>query len=197
MVQHDANPPRQQEKQGFSYLTGQFLLAMPSVEAGVFSGSVVYLFEHTPEGAAGVIINRVTDIELGDLIERLELEASDDVAQQWVHFGGPVQAMSAFLFYADDSSDSGEVELKLADTRELLEEYLQGHGPQQAFVCFGYAGWDAGQLEDELKQNVWLTVPSGADSDLIFKHPVHDRYRAALARLGIDLANLSSQVGHA
>mgnify|MGYP001096802480 CR=1 FL=1 len=187
----------------FTSLKGHFLLAMPSVDSGVFSGSVVYMFDHSPDGAAGVIINRATDVELSELVERFELESSDDLAEQWVFFGGPVQPMRAFVLHPQLASDeeAGEVEevgqevLELNNSRDLLQDYLLGQGPEKAFICFGYAGWDSGQLEQELHQNVWLTIP--ADHELIFNHPVHDRYRAALAILGIESSNLSSQIGHA
>ncbi|NLA51899.1 MAG: YqgE/AlgH family protein [Alcaligenaceae bacterium] len=197
----------EQEFNDFTSLKGHFLLAMPSVESGVFSGSVVYMFDHSPDGAAGVIINRPTDVELTELVDRFELEASDDLTAQWVFFGGPVQPMRAFVLHpqlaADDAAgEAVEVEveqkqevLELNDSRDILQDYLLGQGPEKAFICFGYAGWDGGQLEQELHQNVWLTIP--ADHELIFKHPVHDRYRAALAILGVEFSNLSSQIGHA
>lgn len=179
----------------FTDLSGHFLLAMPGVDSGVFNGSVVYLFEHSPDGAAGVIINRATDVELSELVERLELEVSDELKQQWIFFGGPVQAMRAFILHPQLASEEGGKEiLELNDSRDVLQEYLQGKWPEKNFICFGYAGWDEGQLEDELGQNVWLSIP--ADHELIFKHPVHDRYRAALAILGIEPSSLSSQVGH-
>lgn len=184
-------------------LKGHFLLAMPSVDSGVFSGSVVYMFDHSPDGAAGVIINRPTDVGLSELVDRFELESNDDLAAQWVFFGGPVQPMRAFVLHpqlaSDDAAgeglDAGQEVLGLNDSRDLLQDYLLGQGPEKAFICFGYAGWDGGQLEQELHQNVWLTIP--ADHELIFKHPVHDRYRAALAILGVEFSNLSSQIGHA
>lgn len=189
-----------QEFDDFTSLKDHFLLAMPSVDAGVFSGSVVYLFDHTPDGAAGVIINRATDVELAELVERFELEASDDLAEQWIFFGGPVQPMRAFVLHpqfgsAEEIAQVDREVLELNNSRDVLQDYLLGQGPEKAFICFGYAGWDGGQLEDELQQNVWLTIP--ADHELIFKHPVHDRYRATLAILGVELSNLSSQIGHA
>ncbi len=188
-----------QDIDDFTSLKGQFLLAMPSVDAGVFSGSGVYLVDHSPDGAAGVIINRATDVELSELVERFELESTTDLAEQWVFFGGPVQPMRAFILHPPFASDGEEAHdpevLELNNSREVLQDYLQGQGPDKAFICFGYAGWDGGQLEEELHQNVWLTIP--ANHDLIFKHPVHDRYRATLAILGIELSNLSSQIGHA
>lgn len=185
---------------GFTSLKDHFLLAMPSVDVGVFSGSVVYLFEHSPDGAAGVIINRATDVELSELVDRFELEANDDLAEQWIFFGGPVQPMRAFVLHpqfdsTEETEKADQEMLELNNSRDVLQDYLSGQGPEKAFICFGYAGWDGGQLEEELQQNVWLTIP--ADHELIFKHPVHDRYRAALAILGIEVSNLSSQIGHA
>lgn len=185
----------------FMDLSGQFLLAMPGVDSGLFSGTVVYLFEHSSEGAGGVIINRTTDIELGDLIERFELEAPADFDNKIVFFGGPVEPMRGFVLHpplqdsADEPAAKREGLLQISNSRDVLQDYLQGKGPSQAFICFGYAGWGEGQLEDELRENVWLTIP--ANHDLIFKHPAHDRYRAAFASMGIDLSYLSMDAGHA
>lgn len=197
------------EAQGFGEFTdlsGHFLLAMPGVDSGVFNGSLIYLFEHTPDGAGGVIVNRVTDIELGSLLERFEIEAPEALEKQMVFFGGPVQPMRGFILhpknhYGEDTSitqdDDGTATdlLEISNSRDVLRDYVMGNGLEQAFVCFGYAGWGEGQLEDELRDNVWLTIP--ADHDLIFNHPVHDRYNAALAILGIEFSSLSSEVGHA
>ena len=194
------------ETDNFADLSGYFLLAMPGMDSGIFDGSLVYLFEHTPESAGGVIINRVTDVELSELLERFELEAPADLEQQWVFFGGPVQPMRGFVLHPKSSLDeeaiSDEVEsqvvevLELSNSRDILQDYVLGRGPDNALICFGYAGWGEGQLEDEIRQNVWLTIPAN-NHDLIFKHPVHDRYHAALAILGIELSSLSSQIGHA
>ncbi|MDO5666964.1 MAG: YqgE/AlgH family protein [Alcaligenaceae bacterium] len=190
----------------FNDFSGHFLLAMPGVDSGVFNGSLIYLFEHSPEGAGGVIINRATDIELSDLVERFEIAMPEDLPEQVVFFGGPVQPMRGFVLHpkmhygeetviAESENALTPELLVISNSREVLEDYVQGKGPEQAFICFGYAGWGEGQLEDELKENVWLTIP--ADHDLIFKHPIHDRYNAALAILGIEFSSLSSQVGHA
>lgn len=190
----------------FIDFSDHFLLAMPGVDSGIFNGSLIYLFEHSPEGAGGVIVNRATDIELSDLIERFEIEAPEDLPNQIVFFGGPVQPMRGFVLHpkqasgeASRISESAEVLrpelLEISNSRDILQDYVQGKGPEQAFICFGYAGWGEGQLEDELGENVWLTIP--ANHDLIFKHPVHDRYNAALAILGIEFSSLSSEVGHA
>ena len=195
------------EDNNFTDLSGYFLLAMPGMDSGIFDGSLVYLFEHTPESAGGVIINRVTDVELSELLERFEMEVPDDLQQQWVYFGGPVQPMRGFVLHpksrlgeedsVDDGAENQTAEiLELSNSRDILQDYVMGRGPDNALICFGYAGWGEGQLEDEIRQNVWLTIPAN-NYDLIFKHPVHDRYHAALAILGIELSSLSSQVGHA
>lgn len=189
----------------FTDLSGQFLLAMPGVDSGLFNGSLIYLFEHSPTGAGGVIINRPTDIELSELLERFEIEAPDDLEKQMVFFGGPVQAMRGFVLHpplhddeseAENTTDTGPELLDISNSRDVLEDYVQGKGPKQAIVCFGYSGWGEGQLEEELRENVWLSIPA-TNHDLIFKHPIHDRYNAALAILGIEFSSLSSQFGNA
>lgn len=198
--QHSSSDERNVEH--FTDLSGQFLLAMPGVDSDLFNGTVIYLFEHSPEGAGGVIVNRATDIELSDLVERFELEAPADYVNKTIFFGGPVQPMRGFVLHpplkttdVDSTSGHKDVLLQISNSSDMLQDYLLGKGPEDVFICFGYAGWDEGQLERELSANVWLTVP--ADHDLIFKRPPYDCYQAALASLGIDISHFSTQAGHA
>lgn len=174
--------------------TGHFLLAMPSIDEGVFEGTLIYMIEHTVDGAAGVIVNRTTDVKLSELLERFDILVPEGLPKQWVHFGGPVQANHGFILHTPVENPESTV-LELSSSREILNNHLLGYEPQQALVCFGYAGWVDGQLEQEIRENAWLLLP--ADTDIIFNKPVHERYDAAFATLGVDIAHFSPHVGHA
>lgn len=181
-------------------LTGHFLIAMPAMADPYFAKSVVYLCEHTAHGALGVIINRTIDARLADLFAQVNLQIADLVlADMPVHFGGPVQMDRGFVLHqpvgAWQSSLVINANTALTTSRDILEAGAQGAWPKKMLVCLGYAGWAAGQLEQELAQNAWLTVP--AQDSVIFDVPSEGKLTAAIALLGIDLASLSEEAGHA
>jgi putative transcriptional regulator len=185
-------------------LTNQFLIAMPGMADETFAGAVVYLCEHTEKGALGLVINRPIDLNLRNLFERVDLSlARDDLAEQPVYFGGPVQTERGFVLHERLAEEGGHYAssltvpggLEMTASRDVLEALSQGAGPKRAVVMLGYAGWGAGQLEDEISRNGWLTV--SADAAVIFETAAEDRYARALALLGIDPAMLSQDVGHA
>ncbi|MBL0720472.1 YqgE/AlgH family protein [Piscinibacter sp. Jin2] len=185
-------------------LTNQFLIAMPGVADDNFAGTVVYLCEHSERGALGLVINRPSDITLSKLFEKVDLSLDrEDLAAQPVFVGGPVQTERGFVLH-----DALEVEgggytsslkipggLEMTTSKDVLEALSHGAGPRRVFVTLGYAGWSAGQLEEELGRNGWITV--AAEPTLIFDTPVEQRYKRALSLLGIDLGMLSSEAGHA
>lgn len=179
--------------------SNQFLIAMPQVVEGNLAGSVIFICEHTPRGALGLVINRPTDLTLSGLFERidlkLEIQPFNDTP---VFFGGPVQSDRGFVLYAparDYSSSIKMGDLALTTSRDVLQAVAEGHGPERLLVTLGYAGWGAGQLESEMAQNAWLNVD--ADANVIFDIPPEDRYPAALKLLGVDPVMLSSGAGHA
>ena len=185
-------------------LTNQFLIAMPGMADDQFSGSVIYLCEHTERGALGLVINRPIDITLKNLFERVELSLDrDDLSDTPVYFGGPVQTERGFVLHervGDDVSGYSSTlsipgGLEMTTSRDVLEALSHGAGPKRVFITLGYAGWGAGQLEDELARNGWLNVE--ADPGVIFDTPVEQRYNRALSLLGIDAMMLSSDAGHA
>ena len=185
-------------------LTNQFLIAMPSMVDDNFSGTVVYLCEHNDKGALGLVINRPTDIKLKNLFERVELSLDrDDLAARHVFMGGPVQTERGFVLHeglgdgcAHYSSTLKIVGgLEMTTSRDVLEALSNGAGPSRVFVSLGYSGWGAGQLEEEISRNGWLSV--GADPELIFSTPVEQRYDKALSLLGIDRHFLMGEAGHA
>jgi putative transcriptional regulator len=186
-------------------LTNQFLIAMPGMADGHFSRTVVYLCEHSKNGALGLVINRPTDITLKNLFEKVELSLDrDELAQQPVFFGGPVQTERGFVLhektgtehspYTSTLSIAGGA-LEMTTSKDVLEALANGAGPRRLMVTLGYSGWSAGQLEEEIGRNGWLTVD--ADPEVIFDTPVEERYQRALSLLGFDPLMLSQEAGHA
>jgi putative transcriptional regulator len=185
-------------------LTNQFLIAMPGMADDTFARAVVYLCEHTENGALGLVINKPIDIKLKNLFEKVELnlEASE-LAEQPVFFGGPVQTERGFVLH--EKRDDAEVPynstlsipggLEMTTSKDVLEALAHGHGPKRLLVTLGYSGWAAGQLEDEISRNGWLNVD--ATPEIIFDTPVGERYDRALSLLGIDPRMLSQEAGHA
>lgn len=191
---------------------GHFLIAMPSMIDPVFGGSVVYLCEHNADGALGVIINKPTDMTMETLFNRIDLalEIVPDsfekmrpgevaVDQRPVMFGGPVQIERGFVLHAMTEQFSSMIKVSdgvaLTTSKDVLEAVGHGSGPSEFLVTLGCSGWSAGQLEAEIGLNGWLTV--AANSDILFRTPVEDRFAAALNLLGVDPLMLSGEVGHA
>ncbi len=182
----------------FVSMANQFLMAMPSQTSDIFEGGVVYVCEHSEDGALGLLLNRPTDLSVEQLLERLELEVNSDLAAQTVFYGGPVQTDRGFVLHHPVGHYRSSVvlgEMALTTSRDVLEDLARGEGPQQIFITLGYAGWAAGQLEQEIAANAWLNV--GADRNIIFNKRPADRYAAALALLGIEPSALSGDAGHA
>ncbi|MBK6472843.1 MAG: YqgE/AlgH family protein [Betaproteobacteria bacterium] len=185
-------------------LTNQFLIAMPGMADETFSRTVVYLCEHNEQGALGLVINKPIDIKLRNLFEKVELALDrEELAEQPVYFGGPVQTERGFVLHEKLGEDrmpynstlSVPGGLAMTTSKDVLEALAEGTGPARVLVTLGYSGWQAGQLEDELGRNGWLTVD--ADPKVIFDTPIEQRYDTALALLGIDPRMLSQEAGHA
>jgi putative transcriptional regulator len=185
-------------------LTNQFLIAMPGMADDRFAGSVVYLCEHTEKGALGLVINKPIDIKLKNLFDKVELPLDRaELADMPVYFGGPVQTERGFVLHdkvgGDGSGYSSTMSvpggLEMTTSKDVLEALSSGAGPKRVLVTLGYSGWSAGQLEDELGRNGWLTVD--ADPSVIFDTPIENRWSRALALLGIDPRMLSQEAGHA
>lgn len=186
-------------------LTGHFLIAMPAMTDPYFAKSVTFICEHNPHGAMGVVINRPIDMTLDDLFEEVDLQLQDNhIAGMPVYFGGPVQVDRGFVLHQPTGSWKSTLTINgstaLTTSKDILEAVAQGKGPQKLLVTLGYAGWSAGQLEEEIAQNAWLTVPAPNDQaqvSVIFDMPSADRFDAAMQLLGVDLMQLSKDVGHA
>lgn len=180
-------------------LKNQFLLAMPGLTGSYFGDTVTYLCDHDEDGAMGLVINRPSELTLIELLVQLGLPAERIPADVVVMDGGPVARDRGFILHSDDRRFDGSLELGngllLTAAREALEAIGGGTGPRDYLVALGYAGWGAGQLEEELKDNAWLSC--AVDLDVVFREPFSNRARKAAAVLGIDFRLMSGQAGHA
>lgn len=181
-------------------LTHHFLIAMPAMADPNFSGTLTYICEHSDRGALGVVVNRPLELQVGDLFSRIDLDLGDSqIARLPVFFGGPVQSDRGFVLHrptgAWRSTLAVAEDVGLTTSRDILEAVSRGEGPADWLVTLGYAGWGAGQLEDEIGQNAWLTV--GAAPGLLFGMAPEQRLSAAMALLGVDRHQLSDVAGHA
>jgi putative transcriptional regulator len=183
-----------------TYLTGHLLIAMPQMEDQRFQRSVIYICAHNSDGAMGLVVNRLFDqLTFPDLLEQLNIEVGARTKQIRVHFGGPVEAGRGFVLHSDDYVRDGTMVVTsgfaLTATIDILKAIALGEGPQLSILALGYAGWGPGQLESEISANGWLAVP--ADHNLVFDSDNENKWRRALAKLGIDLTSLAGQAGHA
>ncbi|MEO8444294.1 MAG: YqgE/AlgH family protein [Gammaproteobacteria bacterium] len=187
-----------------TFLTGHLLIAMPAMQDPNFARTVTYICEHNEQGALGIVINRPLDIDLGNLFDQLSLDSADpDLARQPVLQGGPVHQERGFVLHEPAAASDPEFDATIAVTdairvttsQDILTAMARGTGPRRAVVALGYAGWGAGQLENEMIQNAWLSVP--AAPRIIFETPFDQRWQEAARLIGIDLSTLSHQAGHA
>ncbi|RXJ72296.1 YqgE/AlgH family protein [Veronia nyctiphanis] len=185
-------------------LKNHFLVAMPSMADDRFQNSVVYMCEHNDEGAMGLVINQAINISVANMLDQIEIERDLVVVHpvsldQPVLFGGPVSEDRGFVLHKPAQLYGSSVELTddlmVTTSKDILSLLGTSEQPDQFIVALGYAGWDAGQLEQELAENSWLTIE--ADPAVIFDTPINERWAKALSQLGISAANLSSEIGHA
>jgi len=180
--------------------TQHFLIAMPAMADPNFAHTLTYVCEHNEDGALGIVVNRPTEMTLSSLFDQIEIPLPDaEIRNAPVHFGGPVQIDRGFVLHRPlgnwQSTLAITDDLGLTTSKDVLEALARGEGPRDVLVSLGYAGWSAGQLEQEISQNAWLTVP--ADPDVMFDLPADRRLPAAMKLLGIDFSRLSDDVGHA
>jgi putative transcriptional regulator len=181
-------------------LRNHFLLSMPSLSEGIFAQSVTYICEHGESGAMGIVINHALELSVAEIFEHLKIRPRGDFSDRAVMAGGPVQIDHGFVLHRNCSS-TWEASLKvtpeitLTTSCDILRAIANCSGPQDHLIALGYAGWAAGQLEQELAENSWLTLP--ADSDILFSTPPEQRLKAAAALLGIDMNLISGEAGHA
>jgi putative transcriptional regulator len=191
-------------------LKHHFLIAMPGLEDETFARSVIYMCEHSPRGAMGLIINKPADISMRHLFDKVDLPLRrEDLMQNPVSHGGPVQTERGFVLHdpirmEKPQEDGGSIYastltvpggLEMTTSRDVLEALSSGAGPRRVLVTLGYSSWGEGQLESELAENTWLTV--AASEEVIFDVPMAERYDRALDLLGLKSWMLSPEAGHA
>lgn len=189
-------------------LKNQLLVSMPQLTNPSFHQTVSLICQHDDNGAIGVIVNRLTDHRLGDIFDQLSLPVSSlERTDQPVFEGGPVNPELGLVIHAGEESTGGkngrrwESSLEiggglwLTSSRDILGAIASGRGPANAMMLLGYAGWGPGQLEFEIRQNSWFHAP--ADHAIIFNTQIDQKWRQAAQLLGIDYAQLSTEVGHA
>lgn len=189
-------------------LKGQFLIATPDMADERFAETVIYLVAHGEDGAMGLVVNQpMPDMHVSDIVEEIDLGDTSDVIRipdrlvaQDVFRGGPVDSSRGFVlhsadYFRDGNSYAVDTGIYLTATLDVLRAMVEGSGPEKSLLALGYCGWNSGQLEEELRQNGWLTVER--TDDLLFSLPPGKKYDAALARLGITRATLSPTSGSA
>lgn len=186
--------------QSADFLGNHFLIAMPGLVDPNFFHTVTYLCEHNPEGALGIVINRPLNLTLREILQHMDLEpATAAIGDQPVYLGGPVQQERGFVLHRPlgdwEATLKVSGDIGVTSSRDILMAIAAGQGPQHSLIALGYAGWGAGQLEQEIGANAWLSGP--ADERIVFDLPHEQRWEAAAARLGVDLNLLSGEAGHA
>jgi putative transcriptional regulator len=183
-----------------SSLTNHLLIAMPSLADPNFSQTVALICEHTDKGALGIVLNKPLPMKLSDVLSQMKLEPSNDlIAGLPVLRGGPVNTDRGFVLHRPggkwDHTHKVSDSIQVTTSRDVLAAMARGEGPLDAFIALGYAGWESGQLEREMRENAWLSMP--VDSRVVFELPFEDRWLGAWRLMGIDVDRLSLVAGHA
>ena len=181
-------------------LANQFLVALPALADPHFARTVALVCQHDEEGAMGVVVNRASEYTLGEVFRQMGIESGDEaLCASRVLAGGPVHPERGFVLHDGDgrwdSSLAVTEGLYVTTSRDVLEAMARGEGPARAVVALGCAGWGAGQLEHELGEDSWLTVP--VDDEVLFTLPLDARWQAAAGRIGVDLLQVTGYSGHA
>jgi putative transcriptional regulator len=181
-------------------LTNHLLIAMPSLADPNFAQSVTLICEHTDKGALGIVLNKPLPMKLGEVLSQMKLEPrTDTIGEQSVLRGGPVHTDRGFVLHRPggewDSTHKVSELIQVTTSRDVLAAMARGEGPSDAFIALGYAGWDSGQLERELLDNAWLSMP--ANDQLVFALPYEQRWAASWHQIGVDPEKLSLFSGHA
>ncbi|MBM3517645.1 MAG: YqgE/AlgH family protein [Alphaproteobacteria bacterium] len=187
-------------KRDGGYLEGQLLIAMPGMSDPRFARAVLYMCAHSSTGAVGLIVNRLADhVTFPDLLRQLGIEPMPQGHEIRVHFGGPVEVSRGLILhsadYRQDSSILVGENLALTASVDMLRVIAAGDGPRHSLLALGYAGWAAGQLESEIQANAWLHAT--ADDAMVFDDDLTSKWERAMAKIGLDVAKLAGEAGHA
>lgn len=193
----DASPLKNAKQEG--YLAGQLLVAMPNMRDPRFERTVIYMCVHNAEGAMGLVINKsVGSLTFPQLLRQLGIPKEGAIDRR-VHFGGPVEMGRGFVLHTDEYEQESTVKVRqgyaVTATIDILKAIAEGGGPKQALLALGYAGWAPGQLDGEIQANGWLHAP--ADLGIVFDDELDTKWTRAISKIGIDLALLSGEAGHA
>ena len=182
------------------YLTGQFLIAMPTMGDPRFERTVIYMCAHSADGAMGLVVNRVaSEIDFPELLNQLEIETDEIKNSIPVLTGGPVETGRGFVLHSMDYSQDSTLkvtdEVGLTATVDILRAIAEGEGPEKSLLTLGYAGWSSGQLDNEIQANGWLNVSS--DTSILFDEDLNSKWDRAVRKVGVDPSFLSAEAGHA
>ena len=190
------------ERNNTNSLENHFLIAMPQLDGSYFADTVTYLWKHNEDGAIGIVINKPLKLREADIFDKLEIdygvEQQQMAIQRQVVSGGPVERDKGFIIHNSsvewESSISVTPEIKICTSKTILQDIARGKGPQNYLIALGCAGWEAGQLEQEIRENSWLTVP--ADPALIFSQNHSSKLTEAADILGVNIRQLPQEAGH-
>jgi putative transcriptional regulator len=182
------------------YLTGQLLIAMPTMGDPRFERTVIYMCAHSADGAMGLVVNKAADeIDFSELLSQLEIETGEIKHPIPVLAGGPVESGRGFVLHSLDYSQESTLKVTedvgLTATVDILRAMAEGEGPRHSLLTLGYAGWSSGQLDHEIQANGWLNV--AADASILFDAELGQKWDRAVRKVGIDPSFLSADAGHA
>ena len=189
------------EESSDDFLTGKLLIAMPGMQDPRFERSVIFICAHSAEGAMGLIVNKpVEGLDFGELLHRYKLSCDKETSSVPILFGGPVELNRGFFLHSSDYTDAENThpvtdEISLTASLEILKAVSEGHGPRRKFLALGYAGWDGGQIESEIRENSWIHCD--ADGELVFSTRYEFIWQRSLAKLGVDIGGLTGSSGQA
>jgi putative transcriptional regulator len=183
-----------------TWFTGQLLVAMPGMADPRFTHAVIFICSHGPNGAMGLIVNRLFgEADFRMLLDQLNLDVLSNTPDIAVHFGGPVEMGRGFVLHSGEYLRDGTTRIDdlvaVTATVEIVQDIAEGKGPEKVVMALGYTGWSAGQLDDEIKRNGWLTV--APDEEILFDSDLETKWERAMGKIGISPAMLSDTAGHA
>jgi putative transcriptional regulator len=182
-------------------LQNYLLIASPSMDDPYFARTVTYICEHNEHGAMGLVINQPVGMKLKELVEQVDNKAEviDEKAEDIILAGGPVSQDRGFILHTSQlgwiSSLTMTPQIMVTTSKDIISSLGNKNAPEKSLIMLGYAGWTAGQLEEEIQTNSWLMVE--ADTEILFDTPIHKKWETAVQRLGIDVWQLGPDIGHA
>jgi len=186
-------------------LTGQFLIAMPSMTDPRFSQTISFICTHNEDGAMGIVLNRPSEYNVEDLLNQIELKITPSpLLEDAVYEGGPMQTDRGFVLHVPQQEYNSTIQINdniaLTTSKDILEAAADNQAPKKMIIALGYAGWSAGQLEEEMGQNAWLSLEATEQQALqkiIFDTPANNRFKLGMDMMGLNASNLLDIAGHA